>query len=1237
MANHVYRGSQSLLDVQGEENTPAAKDQELVATLSVESEQQEEQQEQKLAALLTVEETRQTDEEQQRLVALLDVQETRGEDTRTQEVIALLDVLDEVPPIPVNPPQGLQAELGLIYLYNPDAANSLIQELNLTIEEVNDAVQDITQLTVDAMKIKPYSLLGEPIAQNTPCTFDGCIYVAVATIAQKDPVFNPAQWAKVGTADYNKLYNKPDFITLSDLSCTATGLTYNQETGVLSLTSGYVIPTVTKISQIDTGIATNATNLTLETQQREEAVSNANAKINALETGLTAETTDRVAADSSMANNISSLNGRLVAHETNHNNPHQVTKAQIGLGNVNNTADLDKPISTATQQALNTLSGRIGTADAKFDDYRTAEQQDIIDNQIRIEISNVSQAVTLEEAARLSADATINNKINSIEEVIPSSATASNMLADRAFVNSSINNMAAYYITASASGNAFGDHARLISGPWYFQGELRTPTLNDYALVIEDETHDNKSARYLYDGAQWAFQYTLNNTEFTQDQINAIDSTITKGKVDDYDAHIIDYSNPHNVTKAQVGLSNVDNTSDLNKPVSTATQQALAQKQDIINDLATIRAGAALGATSVQPADLAAYETTAHASATYQLKGDYVTTSAMNVALAGKQNVLTAGTGVTIENDVISVTFPGTIAWGNITGNINNQTDLKNALNYKQDKLTAGTNITIDENNVISSTGGGSGLPDQTDNAGKFLTTNGTDASWGNLKITSTQVIVGTTWNVAPYTVLVGVNSYSWTTSANYGVAVGYTAACYTYSVAVGANSIASGDYSIAIGYHATAPGNNSITIGAEAHSGARNSVCIGYDAETTSNAQNAIQIGSGVNRVANTLMVANGNGNFEMMSADGTIPEARLADTTSATEGQVLTLDANGNAKWEDASSGGSYHPDLFDFKWADHILNDVQWLRADTFSWQSGSVYESAYQHLVDDIDGKTLQSETIGSTTIQFYLADDGHKICPASEENNVMDIYNTTGVAWYYIIDTTNERFKLPRTKFGVTGLRDAVGNYIAPGLPDHNHTISSAFSLQNYSAANPGAWDFIRPAAGNTITPTTNASDSNSIYGNSTTVQPPATEMYLYFYVGEFTQTALENTAGITAETLNDKVDKGHQVIAFQAPTAQNNYTWYRKYADGWVEQGGHNHAIQADNTDHSNYINFPVTMADTNYTTSVVLFGNHDLSIGIIPQGRLATTRLCIGGYYTATSDTRHTAVDWQVSGMAAQ
>ena len=39
-------------------------------------------------------------------------------------------------------------------------------------------------------------------------------------------------------------------------------------------------------------------------------------------------------------------------------------------------------------------------------------------------------------------------------------------------------------------------------------------------------------------------------------------------------AHIANTSNPHNVTKAQVGLGNVDNTSDVNKPVSTAQAAA---------------------------------------------------------------------------------------------------------------------------------------------------------------------------------------------------------------------------------------------------------------------------------------------------------------------------------------------------------------------------------------------------------------------------------------------------------------------------------------------------------------------------------------------------------------------------------------------------------------------------------------------------------------------------------------
>lgn len=43
----------------------------------------------------------------------------------------------------------------------------------------------------------------------------------------------------------------------------------------------------------------------------------------------------------------------LTAHINDKENPHEVTKAQVGLGNVNNTSDANKPISIATQTALN--------------------------------------------------------------------------------------------------------------------------------------------------------------------------------------------------------------------------------------------------------------------------------------------------------------------------------------------------------------------------------------------------------------------------------------------------------------------------------------------------------------------------------------------------------------------------------------------------------------------------------------------------------------------------------------------------------------------------------------------------------------------------------------------------------------------------------------------------------------------------------------------------------------------
>ena len=216
-----------------------------------------------------------------------------------------------------------------------------------------------------------------------------------------------------------------------------------------------------------------------------------------------------------------------------------------------------------------------------------------------------------------------------------------------------------------------------------------------------------------------------------------------------------------------------------------------------------------------------------------------------------------------------------------------------------------------------------------------------------------------------------------------------------------------------------------------------------------------------------------------------------------------------------------------LLDFKWTDHILNEMSWLRADTFSWQSGAVYVAAYNHLVADASG-TAQTETIGSYTITYYRANDGHKVVLADQEQTVTNIYNESGVAWYYILDTTNTRFKLPRTKWGFTGLRDAVGTYVPESLPNIKGAADVAQGA-GYDYRAEGAFAKVGGSGGNWDTGANcrldfNASRSSSAYQDNAPVQQRSTQMYLYFYVGDFSQSATEQTAGLNSELFNGKLD-----------------------------------------------------------------------------------------------------------------
>lgn len=76
-----------------------------------------------------------------------------------------------------------------------------------------------------------------------------------------------------------------------------------------------------------------------------EEIDNRKGEINRVEKLISDETATRAQADTN-------VNAKVDSHIANKSNPHGVTKAQVGLGNVNNTSDADKPVSTAQASAI---------------------------------------------------------------------------------------------------------------------------------------------------------------------------------------------------------------------------------------------------------------------------------------------------------------------------------------------------------------------------------------------------------------------------------------------------------------------------------------------------------------------------------------------------------------------------------------------------------------------------------------------------------------------------------------------------------------------------------------------------------------------------------------------------------------------------------------------------------------------------------------------------------------------
>jgi hypothetical protein len=206
---------------------------------------------------------------------------------------------------------------------------------------------------------------------------------------------------------------------------------------------------------------------------------------------------------------------------------------------------INKPtLNTTSTNALNAGTEEVAGVVKLHKVSKTGSYEDLNDQpDLDLYATKTALAAGLGSKADLSTVNTIRtdlddlgDQVHEIEAKVPAAATSDNQLADKAFVNSSINAVAAYYITSTPEGDSFATKADLVNGPYYFQGAVRVPTTNDYALVKADETHEGSAARYMYDGKQWDYQYTLNDTPFTQAQVDAINSGITAGLVTKYNA-----------------------------------------------------------------------------------------------------------------------------------------------------------------------------------------------------------------------------------------------------------------------------------------------------------------------------------------------------------------------------------------------------------------------------------------------------------------------------------------------------------------------------------------------------------------------------------------------------------------------------------------------------------------------------------------------------------------------------
>lgn len=237
-----------------------------------------------------------------------------------------------------------------------------------------------------------------------------------------------------------------------------------------------------------------------------------------------------------------------------------------------------------------------------------------------------------------------------------------------------------------------------------------------------------------------------------------------------------------------------------------------------------------------------------------------------------------------------------------------------------------------------------------------------------------------------------------------------------------------------------------------------------------------------------------------------------------------------NSKGEEEEFKSGGSGLV-MFDTILKDHVLT---YKESKGLALQGTYVYKDAIagsRYGYPDFYNKVLEeySEAVNTETVnnvKIRVHSNGHKFYNTDDKEAIDEFFNTMGTAWFYGLDTENERVFLPRNNWFEQATTDEseVGNFVEAGLPNITGAVSSwttgALSDDSALYAYNGKGTYIgggMSANGLAF----DASLSSSIYGKSDTVQPNAVKKLLYICVGNTeSQSSVTNVIDVTT-TEND--------------------------------------------------------------------------------------------------------------------